>query len=196
MQTEIEVKFPQIDIEDMREQLQKAGAVCEQPMRLMRRRTFDNTYMKEHKGYGRVRDEGDKITVTYKQFDDFSVHGAKEVEIVVSDFDKAVELLRCLGAGTYAMSYQESRRETWQLGDVEVVIDEWPWLDPFIEIEGSSEEAVKNAANRLGFDWRKALTGSIMAMYWYTYPEGDQSKNVGYLDRVALGEPLPDMFKG
>ena len=35
MKTEIEVKFLNIDIEDIRAKLQAAGAVCEQPMRLI-----------------------------------------------------------------------------------------------------------------------------------------------------------------
>lgn len=33
--------------------------------------------------------------------------------------------------------------------DTEVVIDEWPWLPPFIEIEGQSEDAVRAAATAL-----------------------------------------------
>ena len=195
MQTEVEVKFPQIDIDDMRGRLKEAGAVCEQPMRLMRRRTFDNSYMKERKGYGRVRDEGDKVTLTYKQFDDFSLHGAQEIEFVVADFDVACEFMDRVGAGTLVTSYQESRRETWRFGDAEIMIDEWPWLATFIEIEGPSEKAVKNTAEKLGFDWSNAITGSIMAVYWHAYPNADKSKIVGDLERVAFDMPLPDMFK-
>lgn len=35
MKTEIEVKFVDVDINDVRARLKKAGAVCEQPMRDM-----------------------------------------------------------------------------------------------------------------------------------------------------------------
>ena len=195
MQTEIEVKFPQIDVEDMRRRLQKAGAVCEQPMRLMRRRTFDNSYMKEHKGYGRVRDEGDKVTLTYKQFDDFSLHGAQEIEFVVPDFDMACEFMMSVGAGSMTSSYQESRRETWSLGEVEIAIDEWPWLEPYIEIEAANEIEIRRVAELLGFEWNAAITGSAMAMFWQAYPNSDKTKHIGDIPRVAFGEPLPDMLK-
>jgi adenylate cyclase class 2 len=197
MQTEIEVKFPQIDIDAMRERLKEAGAVCEQPMRLMRRRTFDNNFMKQGKdAFARVRDEGHKITMTYKQFDSLSLHGAKEIEIEVSDFEKACELMFQIGAGEVMSSYQESRRETWRLGDVEIVIDEWPWLKPYIEVEGVSEEAVRKVADELGCDWSDAVFGDVMAAFRLEYPHLTVDETIGNLQEVRFGAPLPDFLKG
>lgn len=62
MKTEIEVKFCQIDIDDVRQRLKAAGAICVQPMRLMRRQVF---YLVDRTkdAYLRVRDEGDKVTI-------------------------------------------------------------------------------------------------------------------------------------
>jgi uncharacterized protein (DUF934 family) len=58
MQTEIEAKFLSSNHDEIRGKLQALGAVCEQPMRLMRRVTIDTPAMKAKNGWLRVRDEG------------------------------------------------------------------------------------------------------------------------------------------
>jgi hypothetical protein len=46
-----------------------------------------------------------------------------------------------------------------------VVIDEWPGLNPFIEIEGPSVAAVEQAAAALGFDMDDAVYGGVGKVY-------------------------------
>lgn len=94
MKTEIEVKFLDVDFDEIRTKLTELGAACEQPMRLLRRVTIENAFMKDGRdAFVRVRDEGNRVTMTYKQFDDLSIDGAKEIEVEVSDYDDAVALL-------------------------------------------------------------------------------------------------------
>lgn len=72
-------------------------------MRLMRRQVF---YLVDRAkdAYLRVRDEGDKVTITYKQFDSQEgLHSAQEIEIIVSDFDAAIEMQ--IQAGLVPKSY-------------------------------------------------------------------------------------------
>ncbi|HEX8390280.1 MAG TPA: CYTH domain-containing protein [Candidatus Saccharimonadales bacterium] len=193
MQAEIEAKFLDIDIEKMRGQLLTAGAVCRQPMRLMRRAIIETPEMKRKDAYVRVRDEGDKVTLTYKQFDELSIDGAKEVGTVVGDFDATVALLA--QAGLKYHSLQESKRETWQLGDVEVVIDEWPWLDIYIEIEGKSEQALQGTVKKLGLDWKDAVFGDVMVAYRAQYPHLRETDTVGRITEVRFADPLPTLLK-
>jgi adenylate cyclase class 2 len=162
MKTEIEVKFVDVDIDEIRSRLQAIGAECAQPMRAMRRQVF---YLVDRSkdAYVRVRDEGDKVTMTYKQFEEAGLHGAKEIEVVVSDFADAIDIIS--QSGLEQKSYQETRRETWHIGTTEVVIDEWPWLRPFIEIEGQSEADVREVAAKLQFDWNDAVFGAVTAAY-------------------------------
>lgn len=145
MKTEIEAKFVKLDIDDVRARLEQAGATLGQPMRMMRRQTFDPVSDSAHRYVRGLRDEGDKVTMTYKQFDDMGLHGAKEIEIVVSDFEDARSIL--IQAGLHAKSYQETRRETWMLDGAEVVIDEWPWIKPFIEIEPERADRSRSGRN-------------------------------------------------
>jgi adenylate cyclase class 2 len=193
MNTEIEVKFVQVNHEKIRQKLKSLGAKHVHPMRDMRRIIIETPGLKSKNAYIRVRHEGDKVTVTYKQFDELSLSGAREIEITVNDFDSAVALFEA--AGLPYRSLQESRRETWQLGDVEVVLDVWPWLDPYIEIEGNSEAQVKDVAKKLGFKWKDAVFGDVMAAYRMQYTHLDEKDTVGNLKEVRFGDPLPDLFK-
>lgn len=193
MNTEIEVKFADADFSKVKRRLETLGATCEQPMRLMRRAVIETPELEAKNAFVRVRDEGHRATLTYKQLDEVSLTGAKEIEVTVSDFEAAVALLE--QAGLSHKSFQESRRETWQFGDVEVVLDEWPWLNPYIEIEGPSEKSVRDAAEKLGFSWSHAVFGAVTSLYQLQYPNGQAHKLIT-MPHVAFDQPLPDLISG
>ena len=195
MKTEIEAKFLDVNHEDLRRKLRELGAAMEQPMRLMRRAIIDDGkgVMQRRDAYVRVRDEGDKITLTYKQFDALSVDGAKEIEVTVSDYEATIQIFEVVGFKV--LSRQESRRETWRLDEVEIVLDEWPWLKPYIEIEGDSEVELQNAAKRLGFDWQNAVFGDVMAAYRAEYPHLTITDSVVSLPEVSFDGPLPGLLQ-
>ncbi len=195
MKSEIEVKFLNVDIADVRTKLTSVGAECESPMRLMRRVIIDYADRRLQVGkdaFVRVRDEGDKVSLTYKQFDKLSVDGAKEIETIVGDFESTVQLFEAIGLER--KSTQESLRETWKLGGIEIVIDEWPWLNTYIEIEGASETELKEVAQQLGFDWTKAVFGDVMMAYRSQYPKCTMKDTIGTLLEVKFGTPVPEMM--
>lgn len=194
MQSEIEVKFLNVSFDDIRTKVAALGGKCKTPMRLMRRVAIENDFMRTGKdAFLRVRDEGDKVTFTYKQFDSLSVDGAKEIEVEVSDYDKTVAILA--QAGLPAYTSQQTKRETWHLGKVEIMLDEWPWLQPYIEIEGESEEVLRQVANQLGFDWEDAVFGDVMAAYRAEYPHLSLKDTVATLAEVNFGDPLPELLQ-
>ncbi len=192
MQTEIEVKFVDIDIDEVRRRLESLRAVCEQPMRLMRRALVETPEMAAIDAFLRLRDEGDKVTLTYKQHLKSGIEAAREIETTVGDFDATKALLEASGMRFH--TYQESRRETWQMGGVEVVIDEWPWMPPYIEIEGNNEAEVKQAAQTLGFDWSQAVFGGADVVYQSLYDMSDGVRGVIDIPEVRFGTPLPEQF--
>lgn len=194
MNTEIEVKFLHVNHDAVREKLREVGAVCEKPMRLMRRVTFDNATMKAKNGWIRVRDEGDKVTIGYKQTDSLNIDGTKEIETTVGDFEAAVAIFKQLEID--GGSFQESKRESWRFGEVQIELDEWPWLDTFIEIEAPSEKQVGDVAAKLGFDMKNAVSGDVMVAYRDQYPHLREKETVGNLAEVKFGTPVPDMLRG
>lgn len=162
METEIEAKFLDIDKENVRKKLEEVGAKLIHPERLMRRKVFEHPTEKQN-DWIRVRDEGDKITLSYKRLIDRTLHGTKEISVDVSDFDKTCGILE--NAKLKFVAYQETKREKWQLGNTEITIDTWPWVPPFIEIEAPTENEVKGVTQKLGFDWKNAEHGSVETVY-------------------------------
>src|SRR5205085_1703045 len=145
------------------------GAKLVQSERLMERKNFDYPKggLQKIGGWVRVRDEAGKITMTYKQLNDRTLHGTKEVNLIINDFEAACELMKAIGL--VQTSYQETKRESWKLGEVEVEIDTWPWIPTFVELEAPSEKKIKTTAEKLGLDWSQALHGSVEVAYQDLY---------------------------
>lgn len=163
MPPEIEATFINIDKSKLRERLRQAGAKLVQPEILMRRVVFD---VDEHT-FVRVRDEGNKITMSYKHLDELSLSGMKEICLEVDNYEKAIAFVKACGLRMKAD--QETYREEWKLDDVEITIDTWPWIPSYTEIEGASEDAVKVVAEKLGFDMSDAMYGSVDQIYKVYY---------------------------
>jgi adenylate cyclase class 2 len=153
LKTEYEATFTNIDKDEFKNMLESVGAKLVKPEFLQKRANYfppDGT-----KGWIRVRDEGDKITMSYKVILDRSkIEGQKETCLEVDDYDKAMDFLE--EAGLKQKNFQESKREIWELNGVEICIDEWPFLEPFVEVEGESEESVKKVCSKLNFDYSEA----------------------------------------
>ncbi|MFA5729794.1 MAG: CYTH domain-containing protein [Candidatus Paceibacterota bacterium] len=155
---EIEVKFLNIDPVLMENKLKAIGAkkIFE---KLYKRRTFDYPDLRLHKkgAWIRLRDEGEKVTLTYKERIGVKTFDGKtnddsmeEVEIIVNDFVKTAELLNRMGF--IEKFYEENKRIRYQLKDIEFDIDFWPQLDPYLEIEAPSWEKIDEGIKLLGLN--------------------------------------------
>ena len=190
MATEIEAKFLDIDHDEIRAKLAAAGAELEAPMRLMRRQLFDYPDGRlQHANHGRlrIRDEGSQVTLTYKARGNGKY--AQEFETPVSSYEATADILEAIGLTSYTS--QESKRETWQLNDVEVVLDIWPWLEPYIEIEGPSEAAIQTEAQQLGLDWATAVFGSVDSAYRLQYPKMTVNESIGLVSELTFDGLMP-----
>lgn len=165
MQTEVEAKFLNTDHDKIREKLKNSGATCFHKNRLMRRKNYDypDGRLEKIGGWIRVRDESNKVTLAYKQLNDRTLHGTKEVSVTVSNFDKTCQLLENIGLKI--ISYQETKRESWKLGNTEIELDEWPWIKTFIEVEAPDEKRLKDAISKLGLNLENAVHGSVENAY-------------------------------
>jgi len=168
---EREVKFLNIDPQLIEEKLQKLGAqrVFE---KLYKRRVFDYPDLRFDKegAYVRLRDEGDKITLTFKKrigakARDGSVNdeGMEEIEVNVSDFKKTALILERIGLKE--KFYEENRRIRYVLEGIEFDIDFWPGIKPYLEIEASSWELVEKGIEMLGLDPKDKKIFSTYQVY-------------------------------
>jgi len=172
MRIEYEATFININKEDYRKRLREINAQMEKPEFLQKRVVFNLPSGHEIKGgWLRVRDEGDKITMSLKIVDGGKIENQKEICLKVDNFKEAIDFLIKIGCNKKA--YQENKRELWMLDGVEITIDEWPFLEPLIEIEGESEEKIKIVAKKLGLDYSKAMFCSTDTIYSkkYNLPE-------------------------
>ena len=192
METELEAKFLDIEPDVLRAQLAKQGAALVYAQRMMKRKNFDYPDKRLEKigGWIRLRDEGDKITLAYKRVIDRTLEGTKEICVNVNDFDKATNLLIAIGLDQ--KSYQETKREKWIYNDVEITIDTWPWIPTFVEFEGFTEEKLRNAVDAFGFDWSKALHGSVETAYIKYYDVSEEEINSW---ETITFIPIPDWLE-
>ena len=166
MQTEFEATFTKINKQELRNNLHKAKAKLIRPEFLQRRENFFP--IEDNKGWIRVRDEGNKVTMSYKRLENRErIDGQKEICLEVDDYEKAKEFLQVMNCEW--KSFQETKRELWDLDGVEICIDEWPFLEPFVEIEGNSEQEVKQVCDKLGFDYSEAKFCAVGDLYEERY---------------------------
>ena len=164
MKNEIEATFLSINKDALREKLKVAGFELIIPEYTMRRKTFDFSRIAPgYNKWGRVRQEADRITMTVKEIRGSGINDIYEVELVVNDFNTAVDFFEACGIP--AKSFQENIREVWAREGGQATIDTWPGLNPFTEIEGAHETLVRAVSEELGFDFGKAVFGSIDLIY-------------------------------
>ena len=170
MDTEVEAKFLNVDHDELRAKLEAAGATRERPIQTVRRVMMDfpdNRLEETRKGRLRISDEGYTVKLTYKQPDNWAPSGVRMAEVVVAGLDAAKNLLETIGME--AKAYQETKRETWRMGESRVILNQWPFVRPFCELEGEDEAELKRLAAALELRWDDAVFGSIEPVYLAEY---------------------------
>ncbi len=179
---EIECRFLNIDAEALKKKLAKLGAE-DLGERLQESTIVYDPAMKwrdEKKMLVRIRKENGVTTLCYKeQTPDMPAHEMYELEFEVEDYEKIQIFFEKIGLINYR--HQEKMRHTFRLNNATIDIDTWPNIPTYIEIEGESEEDLKNTAELLGLDWKNVVFHSprwvieniyninISHMRWFTF---------------------------
>ena len=162
---EIEVKFLVSELVGIRERLLASGAVLRKPRIYERNIRFDNPWDGLMSQGKLLRLRQDSVArITYKGHPEKEVRSEarvrEELEIEVGDFETTVAILARIGFEQRQV--YEKYRETFELGPVEIVLDEMPFGD-FVELEGEEVE-IKAAADLLGLDWSKRILANYLAL--------------------------------
>ena len=120
----------------------------------------------DHTKWIRLRDDGDKVTLTVKQIAHDGIDGTHEEEVEVDDFEATNALLELMGFK--AKAYQENRRESYVLDGARLEVDQWPLIPPYMEIEAESKEEVERIASLLGYS-EDQLTGENTTKVYARY---------------------------
>ena len=162
METEYEVRVLDIDVHNLISKLDSLGATKKGEY-FQRRYVYDFKPKIEGK-WIRLRTNGEVTTLTIKdRYNDQSISGTLELEEKVEDFDKTHLILKELGYEETA--YQENKRISYVLDDIELDIDTWPLIPTYLEIEGKSEESVKKYIELLGLQDYEITSEGVTKVY-------------------------------
>lgn len=176
MAHEIETKVLDIDAAQIVQKLESFGAQKVSQGRLVVDWfDFRNTKEGDEPWFLRIRTNSKGETeVTWKAKSDIlgTARKHKEINFPIPHPDKLADLFGELGLKNYA--HQEKDRTTYTYKDWQFDIDQYPGMPAFVEIEGTSEEHVKEAMDILGVTnnrtWAKGertLIQDIYGLDWY-----------------------------
>jgi adenylate cyclase, class 2 len=162
---EREIKFYVQDLEGMAQRLHMCGADLTRERTLERNLRFDTAdHSLQREGRVLRLRQDDRVRVTYKA--NARVEGGviarTELEFTVDSFAVARKLFEALGYQVVVL-YEKYRR-VYQLGDVEVVLDELPFGD-FVEIEAPNNILIEGVAQMLGLDWTRGIATNYLGLF-------------------------------
>ncbi len=177
MAHEIETKVLEIDQTAVEKTLVSLGAEQTQKTRL----TVDwyrikGTLQGKDPWFLRIRSSSEGThEVTWKAKSDILgvARQHKEINFMISEPEKLADLFEELGLEKYA--HQEKDRTSFSLKDWKFDIDQYPKMPAYLEIEGTSEEHVKEAIKMLDLEnkqtWvegARTLIQEVYSLDWYT----------------------------
>lgn len=154
---EIEVRFLEINQNDVIQSLKDLGAIDHGEDMLEEVIFYDKDlkWRDSGKEFVRLRKNKKGVFLTYKHHVSETADGTEEIEFTVGDMNKAEVFLERLGLVAYR--HQQKKRYSFQLGEVFADIDTWPKIPTYIELEGPTEESLKQAAAKLNLDWQNVV---------------------------------------
>ena len=161
MQIEYEIRILDIDVDKVMHTLDEMGA--KKIGEYSQRRYVYDIVPGENDRFVRIRDNGEVVTITYKDKTIRTISGTKELEMEISDFDKANQLLNLLGYNNG--HYVENKRIVYELDDAEFDIDTYPRIPTYMEIEGKDEETVNKYIELLKLNDNEKTCDSIFKIY-------------------------------
>jgi len=166
MGKEYEAKFLNINITQIRKKLINIGAKLDHNSIKFYRVIFTRCSDKENppiKGFVRIRNEGNKITMTVKTYKDPKFPEESEISIN-EDFNTGLTFLKSIGINQKA--FQESYREKWSHPLAhEITIDIIPGLPIYMEIDCTTEENLNKIIKLLGLDDKYKRYGAFDKTY-------------------------------
>jgi len=165
MNNEYEVRILEINQEDLIEKLEsfEAYKIGEY---LQRRYIYDFNPKVPNK-WVRLRSSGRDTKLAIKEAKEKPIDGTKELEIRVSNFDDTNEILKQLGY--HHRAYQENKRISYFMDNIEIDIDSWPQIPTFVKLKGNNVEDINKLIAKLQLDNSKKTELDVHLIYEEIY---------------------------
>ena len=194
---EFEAKFLDIDYNDLITKVKSLGGILIQPNTIYNRSMFNLCDIK--KGYVRVRDEGNKVTMTSKIYKNPDYPDEYEIEIN-NDFEKGRAFLQSLNLTETA--YHETMREKWNIpldktNICEIAIDCIPGIPMYVEVECKSEADLNKSIKMLNMDNSKKQYGTYGKVFneYYGISQSIINNNVPKLTFNNIKNEIKHLLK-
>lgn len=144
MNIENEIKLLGINESKIKDFLTQQGVELQES--LSYKRVVFDTIPFDKNAWIRLRTDGSKTTLTYKNSTADTIDGMQEVEVVTDNFDDTKQILTL--AGLKPRNYQENKREVYYAFNCMITIDYWPLIPAYVEIESETKENVQACLER------------------------------------------------
>lgn len=129
-----------------------------------------NIMKKANKNYSkwvRMRRTGNETTITIKKIISsngiYDINSVNELEFNIPSIEFGKEFLSDLGY--FFDRHQSKMRIAYDYKNTEIVIDKWPFLEPYVEIEGKNKSDILEVVHDLGFAEEDALVINTDDLY-------------------------------
>ena len=191
---EVEGKFLEINITDLRKRLKANNAKKIHKMMLYKRYVFN--LLNGEKGFIRTREENNAVTITVKTYPKNSKYALESEISVNGTLEKSRDFL--LSQGYKVKAYQETLREKWSLGHcLEIAIDSIPGIPTYVELECKNEKEIKRVAGLLGLDYSKIEYGAFDKQFadYYGLTKEQLNEKVSSLTFKNIDKELSKFIK-
>jgi len=191
---EIEGKFLEINIAELRKKLKANNAKKIHKMMLYKRYVFN--LLNGEKGFIRTREENNAVTITVKTYPKNSKYALESEISVNGTLEQSRDFL--LAQGYKIKAYQETLREKWSLGDcLEIAIDSIPGIPTYVELECKNEKEIKRVAGLLELDYSKIEYGAFDKQFadYYGLTKEQLNEKVSSLTFKNIDKELSKFIK-
>lgn len=148
-----------------------------------------NAYGIDPTKWVRLRKSGDKVTITVKhilgasiknEIKEYAIDGVREIETNIDSLQIGKKLLEELGY--FYRNYQEKKRISYRYNNVNIDIDFWPLIPPYMEIEGSNSDEIYELVSILGYsadDVKIMNTDAVYQIYGINIYDYQELKFIG-----------------
>lgn len=162
MHIEHEIKFSPINIKEISNKIENIGGVKVMDRFLYKRYICD---INDH-AFIRLRTTPKGASITIKECNDGNWQNhLLEQEMFINNFDEGKLFIEWFLKNKLIsdpnLRYQENIRTMYKIDDIEFCIDEWPLIEPFLEIEAPDQKSLEDIVKKLDLDFTKGLTGSV-----------------------------------
>jgi adenylate cyclase class 2 len=160
---EIELKFLDINVNEIKEKLEKLGAKLKYDAQTESYPFWAEGFHSSDSNmkYLRIRKVNDNVKITYKDpAKESDMTTREEIEIKVDNYEEAIKLIEKLGFEKGKIF--KKHRIHYEYGNIHFELDTLENIPTYLEIETQNEEDMKDICIKLDLDISKGKKGTIV----------------------------------